>query len=412
MKKIILSVIMSVLMTVSAFSVNATRSVGYKLWDSNNGIVATTVPSELAQDAQVMHAQIKFDDIIHLDDTQESLKNQFTILITSYATPEDAGRSVVFGVNPIDPTILDVTLASTGVTAQTNGAITIKAADEETGLIQGIKDSENNPVRLIPITSVQPTGLALEEVTSTTGTTSTPASVVYRMSSIPLVRGMNFLQAQSNKSTNQNGYLAREYFTIHSHSFFTMTALTHFTTLTAAANKDTLQQAGYTLELMEVQEDENNPDIRLTATTPVEGEKLAWIVYHYPYRAPADRKFELAQILDTAHVEATILEIAREVLYNDDATAEEVLAAIVSLTSSGSTGIHLAESKPAWRVVAANRAVVVQDAPAGSVITVYQINGRIVSSLSAKSNTETIPLPSQGIYIVRVNNLAEKALVK
>jgi hypothetical protein len=283
-------------MTVSSFTVSATRSVGYKLWDSNNGITATTDPSQFDQTGlgQVMHVQIKFDDVIHLDATPEALKDQFAILITSYATPEDAGRSVEFGINPVDPSVLDITLASTTATAQTNGAITVKAADEETGLISGIKDSENNPVRLLPFTSVQPTGLAMEEVSSVTGTASEPASVIYRMSSIPLVRGMNFLQARSNKSANQDGYLAREYFTFHSHSFFTMTALTHFTSLTSATNKDTLQKAGYTLELVEVPGNTDNPNIKLTAHTPVEAEELSWVVYHYPYRAPADRKFELA----------------------------------------------------------------------------------------------------------------------
>jgi hypothetical protein len=265
---------------------------------------------------------------------------------------------------------------------------------------------------LIPITSVQPTGLALEKVSSGTGTASTPANVIYRMSSIPLVRGMNFLQAQSNKSANPNDYLAQEMFTIHSHSFYTMTALTHFTNLTSDANINALQQAGYALELVEVPGNTNNPNIKLSAAAPVEGEELSWIVYHYPYRAPADRKFELAQILDTAQVAQAILDAARGVLYDDEATAEEVLAAITTLTPSGSTAIPFVENKPAGRVAAGSSAVVVQDAPAGSIITVYQVNGRIVSSLVAKSATETIPVPAGGIYIVRVNNWAAKVLVR
>jgi hypothetical protein len=414
-KKFIFSAIIAVLTAASAFTANATtQSLGYKLWDSNNGITATTDPSQFDQTGlgQVMHVQIKFDDVIHLDVAPEVLLSQFAILITSYATPEDAGRSVEFGVNPVDPTILDITLASTAVTAQTNSAITVKAADEETGLIPGIKDSKNNPVRLIPITSVQPTGLAVEEVSSVTGTASTPASVVYRMLSIPLVRGMNFLQARSNKSANPDGYLAREYFTFHSHSFFTMTALTHFTNLTATANIDTLQKVGYTLELVEVPGNTDNPNIKLTALASVEDEELSWVVYHYPYRSSADRKFELAQILDTVQVGEAILEAARNVLYDDDATAEEVSAAIASLAPLGNTGIFLAEHQPAWRVATGMRAVVVHDAPVGSLITVYQITGRIVSSFPAKSATETIPVPSEGVYIVRTGDAAVKVLVR
>ncbi|MDR1866082.1 MAG: DUF6383 domain-containing protein [Bacteroidales bacterium] len=406
-----LSGFMSMLATVNSFSVNATQSVGYKLWDSNSGIVATTVPSELSLDAQVMHVQIKFDGAISINATHEELLSQFTILITSYATPEDAGRNVVFGVNGQDPTILDITLASFQQTAQTNCTIAIKATDES-GLIPGIKDSEGNAVRLVPISSIQPTGLALEKVSSVTGAASTQASVTYRMSSIPLVRGMNFLQAQSNKSDNANGFLAREYFTIHSHSFNTMTALTHFTTLTAAANIDLLQTVGYTLELMDVPGDENNPNIKLTANTPSDGEELSWIVYHYPYRAAADRKFELAQLIETVHVEQHIITAATAVLYNDQATAAEVAAAIQSLYSNADANRTPPQSEPAWNVITGNRSILVQDVTPGSIITVYRINGQIVSSIPAKSDRETIYIPASGIYIVRVNDSAVKVFVK
>jgi hypothetical protein len=53
-----------------------------------------------------------------------------------------------------------------------------------------------------------------------------------------------------------------------------------------------------------------------------------------------------------------------------------------------------------------------QNVKKGSIITVYQISGRIAATVSAKSNTETIALPNSGIYIVRVNNKATKILVK
>lgn len=359
MKKNVLYVMMSVLMIVSLLmsncsnvpdipeeieipgdsTVNATttRSVGYKLWDSNNDVLATTDPSELSAFGIIMHIQIKFDRVIHIDpDLEPDLRTEFDIRLkgNSNVEPEDDGRNVTFDVNEQDPTILDITIASEPemTPAQVNGAISVRAYDPD-GWLTIIRDEDNNPVILHPFTSVQPTGLALEKVSSTTGSAATPASAVYRMSSIPLVRGMNFLQAQSNKSANPNGYLASEYFTVHSHSFYTMTALTHFTNLTTgntgAANVAALQQAGYTLEMQEG-ENENNPFIKLTANTPVEGEELSWVVYHYPYRSPADRKFELAQLVETAQAAQSIVDAAREVLYNDDATEEEVLAAINS----------------------------------------------------------------------------------
>jgi hypothetical protein len=400
MKKIILSVTMCVLMTVNAFTVNATQSVGYKLWDSNNGYTATLVPSDLTS-IQVNHIQIKFDGAISIHADSATLVSQFTINMAS-------NRAVNIAVNALDNSILDITLSGDG-TAQASSVLTVRAADES-GAIPGIKDSRGNAVTLVPISSIQPTGLALEVVSSTVGTASVPASVTCRMLSIPLVRSMNFLQARSNKSKNAGGYLAREYFTIHSHNYSSMTVHTHFTTLTGAATVDTLQKAGYHLELI-AGADADNPYIRFTALAPAEGEELSWIVYHYPYRAAADRKFELAQILDTAQVAQSIMDVAREVLYNVDATAEEVLAAIASLTPSGHTGISPAGSKPAWRVSAGSGAAVIHSAPAGSIITVYRINGQIVSTLPAKSAAETVAVPSDGVYIVRVNDLATKISV-
>lgn len=413
MKKEVLFVMMNVLMATSPLTLGATRSVGYKLWDSNNGITATTDPTQFDQTGlgQEMHVQIKFDGEIRLDATQDELKEQFAIRITSYATPEDAGRSVVFDVDADDPTVLNITLASIAVTAQTNSAITVKAVDEETGLVPGIKDADGNAVRLVSFTSVQPTGIALEEVSSVTGTATVPASVVYRMSSVPLVRGMNFLQARSNRSSNPDGYLAREMFTIHSHSFYTMTALTHFTTLTSETNRDTLQKAGYRLELLEVSGDAENPQIRLIANTPVAGEQLSWVVYHYPYRSPADRKFELAQLIGAAQTDGGVTDAARAVLYDDEATAEEVLAAIRSLQSTAE-GIYIPEVAARWSATAGNRSLIVRGATAGDLITVYRLDGTAVASFPAKSAMETIPVPSEGVYLVRTGGAAVKVPVR
>ncbi|MDR2139798.1 MAG: DUF6383 domain-containing protein [Tannerella sp.] len=391
--------------------VNATRSVGYKLWDSNNGLVATTVPSEIREDGQVMHVQIKFDGVIHTEASEEELRSQFDIRLPGLLAPEDAGREVVFGINRLDPTVLDITMPSVSVTAQTNGAITLRAVSAA-GWITALRDAEGRAVNLLPIQSVQPTGLALERVNGVTGSVSVPASVIYRMSSIPLVRGMNFLQARSNRSNHPGGWLAKEYFTIHSHSFFTMTPAVHFTTLTGAANVDTLQKAGYRLEAVETPDDENSPCIRLTALRPAAGEELSWVVYHYPYRAPEDRKFELALLLDTAQADPSVLSAAREVLYDIHATAEEVSAAIAGFDPGGDTYAGLPEGRPEWRVGSESRAVTVWNVTPGSLITVYRINGSIAASLVAASDRETIPVATQGIYIVRVDDSAVKIFVK
>lgn len=412
MKRNVLFVMMA-LMTVSSLTVNAaTRSVGYKLWDSNYAILATTVPSELSEFGSIMHIQIKFDNVIHIDpDLEPDLRAEFDIRLPGNLEPEDNDRNVTFGVNEQDPTILDITIASNpDVTpAQTSGVISVCANDPD-GRLTIIKDADNNPVILTPFTSIQPTGLALEKMSSTTGAAATPASVTYRMSSIPLVRGMNFLQAQSNRNINPNGYLAREYFTIHSYSFFTMTALTHFTNLTAAANTDTLQIVGYTLEMQEG-DDEDNPFIKLTALEPTEGEELSWIVYHYPYRSPSDRKFELAQSIENSQAVQAVIDAAKAVLYNDEATAEDILAAIAAL-GGNVTGITSPKNSPNWIAVSSSGSIILKGVTPGNSITIYRIDGQITSSVAAKSETETIPVPSAGIYIVRVNDSAIKVLVR
>jgi hypothetical protein len=400
MRKITLSLVISVLATLSSFTARATtQSVGYKLWDSNNGFTATLAPSELG-DVQVNHIQIKFDDVISINADAETLAAQFVINMAS-------NRTVEFAVNALDASVLDITLAGDG-TAQASSVLTIKAAATD-GLIPGIIDSEGHAVTLVPISSIQPTGLAFETVSSIAGTVTTPASVTYRLSSIPLVRSMNFLQAQSTVSTNPNGYLAREYFTIHSHSYNTMSALTHLTTLTAAANVDTLQKIGYAFELI-TGDDANNPYIKLTALVPVENEELSWVVYHYPYRAAADRKFELAYAIESSQVSPKV-DAARAVLYDIAATAEEVASAINSLNTVGA-GIYLPETAPAWTAFSGSKSVILQNVTKGSAITVYQISGHIAATVSAKSDTETIAVPSSGIYIVRVNEKATKVLVK
>ncbi|GHT60824.1 hypothetical protein AGMMS50239_10520 [Bacteroidia bacterium] len=399
MRKITLSVVLSVLVTLSSFTAKATQSVGYKLWDSNNGLTATLVPGDLGS-VQVNHIQIKFDGAISIADA-EALASQFVINMAS-------NRTVGFAVNALDASILDITLAGDG-TAQASSVLNIKAAAED-GLIPGITDSEGNAVQLIPISSIQPTGIAFETVSSTIGATATPASVTYRLSSIPLVRSMNFLQAQSTVSENPNGYIAREYFTIHSHSYNTMTALTHLTTLTGAANVDTLQKKGYAFELIDG-DDTENPYVKLTALEPVAGEELSWVVYHYPYRAAADRKFELAEAIENSQAGQSVIDAAKAVLYDTEATAKEILAAISAL-GAGATGIDKVESISNWLAFGGNKSVVLQNVTQGSIITIYEISGHIAATISAKSDTETIAVPKTGIYIVRVNDKATKVFVK
>jgi hypothetical protein len=393
--------VLNVLVSATSFTARAAQSVGYKLWDSNNGLTATLVPGELGA-VQLNHIQIKFDSRISIQADAETLASQIIINMA-------ANRTLNFAVNALDATVLDITLAGDG-TAQASSVITISAASED-GLIPGITDSEGQAVRLVPISSIQPTGLALEVVSATTGTLSTPASVSYRLSSIPLVRSMNFLQAQSNKSENPNGYLAREFFTIHSHNYSAMTALTHLTTLTADANIDTLQKAGYDFELVPLAADADNPHIKLTALKPLDGEELSWIVYHYPYRAAADRKFELAEAIAASQAGQPVLDAATAVLYDAEASAAELAEAILALNSLP-TAIALPAAEPNWLAFGGDKSIIVQNIKPGSILTVYQINGRIAASVSAKSDTETIAVPTAGIYIVRVDNKATKVFVK
>jgi hypothetical protein len=306
----------------------ATQSVGYKLWDSNNGYTATLTPSDLGA-AMVQHVQIKFDDAITIVADSATLVEQFQFSLS--------GRAVDMSVNALDGTILDITMTSGS--PQASSVMQIKAVSADS-IIAGIHDSQGNAVKLIPINSIQPTGLALEKVDSVIGTAETPASVTYRMSSIPLVRSMNFLQAQSTVSENPDGYLAREYFTIHSHSYNTMTALTHFTTLTATTNVDTLQKVGYTFELIDG-DDADNPYIKLTALAPVAGEELSWIVYHYPYRSAADGKFDLAVALDNSLAEQSVIDAAKAILYDLNATPADIAEAITAL-GTVANGIYTA----------------------------------------------------------------------
>ncbi|MDR1809887.1 MAG: T9SS type A sorting domain-containing protein [Prevotella sp.] len=398
MKKMITFSVFGVMLTASLFTAKATQSVGYKLWDSNNGYTATLDPSNLTA-IQLNHIQIKFDDAISIAVSEAVLSDQFTISLAS-------NRTVNFSVNALDNSILDITLTGDG-TAQASSVLTVKAADES-GVIPGIKDSRGNAVTLVPISSIQPTGLALETVSSTVGTTDAPASVTYRLSSIPLVRSMNFLQAQSNKSENPNGYLSKEYFTIHSHNYSAMTANTHITTLTAEANVTAFADAGYTLEKIDG-DNEDNPYFRFTALAPSAGEELAWVVYHYPYRAAADRKFELAQLIETSQASQTLIDAAKTVLYDADATADEVLAAISSLGTT--SGVFQPKAASKWTATGGSRSITLQGLASGSTITVYSMSGKIAATLSAASDTEIISLPS-GIYIVRVNDTATKVAVK
>jgi len=389
------------MLTVSIIAANATQSVGYKLWDSNNGYTATLDPALLTPPeegaAMVQHVQIKFDDVISIVASNETLAEQILFSLS--------GRELEFSVNANDATILDITMTSGN--PQASSVMQIQSASEADSLIAGIHDSKGNPVKLIPINTIQPTGLALEKLAFTVGTASEPASVTYRLSSIPLVRSMNFLQVQSSASENANGFLAQEYFTIHSHSYYTMTAATHLNTLATAAT-DTLQKTGYTFEVIEG-DDADNPRFKTTALTPTEGEELSWRVYAYPHRSAADHKFELAQAIETSEAEQSVIDAATAVLYNPDATAAEVLAAIASLGAS--SDINQLVAAPSWKVVSATNAIILKDVTIGSAVTVYSLTGHIVKTFQAKSVCETIPA-SSGIYIVRVGDSSVKTLVK
>lgn len=393
--------------------VNATRSIGYNLWDSNGEVTSTLDTLDLKPAAQIIHIQIKFDKPIQIVDAA-NLRSQFVITLSGSSSPETSSRTVYIAVNSSNASILDIAIPSLeGVsTAQTNNKISIQATNLA-GWIPALTDTDGNAVNLIPITTIQPTGLAFKKVNSTLGTETTPATATYKISSIPLVRAMNFIQARTNKSPNANGYIASEYFTVHSHTFYSMTAQTYLTSLISSANITTFSNAGYTLEKVAVESDAANPLLKLSAKTAADGEEISCIVYHYPNRSAADRKYELSQIIDTITTASTsLIDAANLVLYDLNATTSDVAAAITSLQTTTSGVIPAGSYSNVSAVTGGKHSIVVKGVKQSGLITVYGINGQVVVSRQINSDIESIYIEKSGLYIVKVNGAASKVFVK
>lgn len=398
--------------------VEASQSLGYYLWDSNGDITSTLDTLYLEEGSQIAHIQIKFDSQIQIVD-QENLRSQFAITYAG-SIPENANRTVSFAVDPVHPSILEITIPSKdkAATAQASSTLSIKASNPA-GWIPAITDADGNAVNLIAIQSIQPTGMTLEEVSSTVGTSSVPASITYRLSAIPLVRSMNFLQARSNIKVsevdpiNLEGYIGKSYYTVHSHSFFSMLAKNYVTSLLSTANITTFDGAGYTLESVAIEEDEANPQVKLTAKTATEGEVLSWVVYHYPYRNAADRKFELSQIIDTISTANTsLIDAANIVLYDIKATEKGVANAIASLKATASNIDESMYDAKLLDVVSVNNTIVVKGAKEGCNISIYTISGLLIATKSASTDIETFVINNPGMYIVKSGEYTSKVIVK
>lgn len=389
---------------------DATRSLGYNLWDSNGSVTATLDTLDLSQTSQIIHAQIKFDNAIQIVDPT-NLRSQFTILVCGSYPESSSTRTVAFAVNSTNSAILDITIAPTeGLsTAQTNNAISFKATNVA-GWIPAITDKSGNPVNLISFSTVQPTGLAFTKVASTTGTNTQPASVTYKFASIPLVRAMNFYQARSNKCSNTDGYIGAQYFTVHSHAFYSFTSNYYITTLVSTANVATFNNAGYTFEKI-ASNDATNPYFKLTANTATEGEELSWVVYHYPYRSAADQKFELSQIMDTITTATTSqLEAAQTVLYDINATAQDVTSTINTLNASSSSGIA-SNTSSSLKVSASGNTIYIKGATLGDKINIINLTGQTIQTKNVYSDVESVYVKASGLYIVKVGKNTQKILI-
>ena len=308
------------------------QSVGYRLWVSNGTTQSTLDPSQLTETGQTIHLQVKFNQPIVLNDAA-ACRQQLNLQIAG-RTPESLYRVVSVAKNSSDNTMLDITMQadpntqgvdSDSMVAQYNSALTVAAVAAD-GRLAAVTNQAGEAAYLHPIETVLPTGMAIELVKSTTGTSSTPASATYRFTSIPLVRSMNFMVALSD------GQPITDRFTVHSHVFTDNDAEDYIDSADKSIGivdvaAETLAQLGYTL-VKEVAAD-GTPMFTLTAQKAVAGQELSWQVYSYPWVTAADRKIELAEALQGSTVSQANITAAEAVLYDQNATLEQVEAAIL-----------------------------------------------------------------------------------
>ncbi|MDR0513722.1 MAG: hypothetical protein LBG81_00980, partial [Coriobacteriaceae bacterium] len=305
--------------------------VGYRAWDSsfdaNNGfaeIGSTLDPSSLVglngsgSGVSTQNLALTFNRPVAITDAS-ALLAQINI---SWKT---ASKDTTVALDPQDPSTIVFKMRDKAATttAQAGSGLTASPVDASRTLDALVAADDPTAVAYLPynIQSTQPTGLAIEQVSSTTGTESVPASVTYRISSLPLVRSMNFLRFEADGMAPGQ---ASGYFTIHSHTFYTMDAITHVGSLEANAGP-ALAGAGYDLV--------NNGDGSFTvvAQQARPGEVLSWQVWAYPNRNANDKKIDLWEALQSTQAPQDVKNLAYAVLLDGTASAAEVALAIESL---------------------------------------------------------------------------------
>ncbi|MDR0875049.1 MAG: InlB B-repeat-containing protein [Clostridiales Family XIII bacterium] len=302
---------------------------GYKAWDAfiqpdDTEITSTLDPSDLLGDndagggGETQYLALRFNKAIKIDDA-EALAGALSISFAS------ANKNVTYSIDSGDAKTLIVQMRDKpGVTTAQAGSgltVTAKALDRViAGLVSD--DVDEYPAYLTyNISTTQPTGISFQKIAKTTGNATTPDSVTYKMTGIPLVRSMNFL-----RFTDGNTVISD--LTIHSHTFYTMPAATHLATIGSAGNISAFDAKGYvlsvntaagTLTIAEKEPNATADNIELSLNT-------------YPAKAAADRKYELAKLFDAKTGLTTPEKTALDNLLKDpQATATEIAAKIVAL---------------------------------------------------------------------------------
>ena len=311
--------------------------VGYRLWDSSlnraTGVEFTETmdPTVLTGDGQSQNILLKFNKPIAIT-SKEDVLSALDILISGDVTASTVRGVESVAVDAQDPTLLRIVVrAKVGQTpAQAGSSVTIKAKNAS-GFVSAITGRDNGGEQAFfpyAITTIQPTGLRIAQVASTTGTSTVPASVTYKITSLPLVRSMNFLQFTSNGAPVGN-------YIVHSHMFMNLRDSDYLGLLSTAATTG-LNTAGYTFELV-------GDTFKVTAKTASAGEVLGWRVNAYPYRNINDNKIVIAEGLSKLTNSADRTK-AEAVLYDVNATAAEVAEILALLdridqgNGDGSTG--------------------------------------------------------------------------
>jgi hypothetical protein len=305
--------------------------LGYRAWDTSYNasknfaeITSTLSPTTLLGDNGVgggvstQNLALTFNQPVTITDA-DALIAQVNI---SFKTEE---KDTTVSIDPADPnTVIFKMRDKAGVlTAQANSSLTASPVHPSRYLNALVATANANEKAYFTynIATIQPTGLALEKTAGTLGTTGTPASVTYRISSLPLVRSMNFLRfAADGVPVGASGY-----FTIHSHTFYAMDAATHVASLVTAANIATFDAAGYILA------DNGDGSFTVTAKVAKAGESLDWAVWAYPYRSAADAKLDLAKAIKTSAASDAVKAEAYNLIKDPAATVEQIAGIIENL---------------------------------------------------------------------------------